>query len=200
MSGTCPPRAEGSRCRAPPGPRVGACFFDRGFVGFASMSSLYGPPPSHPIPRGDPVSRLLEDLQGRILARAARAGDGALDRELGSVVDRCRSWVSKARAGERTLDLEQLAHLIRRYGAVAVLEPLARLDGCTVVEVDNKPAADVVGQAVSTAQVSMAYVQLLRDACDDGVISKSEREALLGLQEQLIHSARQAVPGLGRTA
>lgn len=145
------------------------------------------------------MSRLLEQLQGRILARASRLDGGdVLDREFGAVLGRCRSWVGHARAGRRKMDVADLAALVRRFGAVAVLEPLARLDGCTVVEVEAAPAPDCQGQSLTTAQVAVAYTQTLRDACADGTIGAAEREALTALTEQLVRSAHSAVPELGR--
>lgn len=142
--------------------------------------------------------RLLETLQGRILARVAREGeDEVTDREIAGILGCCRSLVSKIRSGDRELSISGLAALVRRFGAVAVLQPLAELDGCRVVPIETAPAPDPVGQSLETADLSLAYTRALRAAARDRVITSEELEGLLDLKERLINSAGSSVPRVG---
>lgn len=146
-------------------------------------------------------SRLKERLQGSILARSIREEPDCTDREIAGLLGRCRSWISKARSGDRDMTVLDLAALVRRFGAASVLTPLAALDGCVVVDAERPaaPAAtEAFGASLDAAAVATSYAQLMREAMSDGVISAAEHEALAAKVEALITLAQRSVPAVGR--
>ena len=128
--------------------------------------------------------RTRQALQEKILDVVKQTHPGTTDSEIAGVAGVDRSLVSRWRNGEREIGLTELVRLQRHYGAVAVLGPIAALDGCEVRSLTPDPAPLRRG-SLAVVQAAGGLAADIEAALEDGLITEAEASQLLDAADQL---------------
>ena len=134
--------------------------------------------------------RTRQALQETILDRIKAEHPGTTDSEIAGVAGVDRSLVSRWRNGEREIGLSELVNLQRHYGAVAVLGPVAILDGCEVRPAAPDPAPLRKG-ALAVVHAAGSLAVEIESALEDGRISNDEAGKLSDIAQKLAYRMEQ---------
>lgn len=134
--------------------------------------------------------------QTEILAAIrASAPDGRpSNREIGATIGCDPSEVGRFEKGERRMDLDEIDAAAERWGADAVLGPLAARHGRRLVPDDTveTPARDLRRAAMRVTQLGAELSMTVDEALADGVLDEAEVEAINALMTQLAAATRRA--------
>lgn len=147
------------------------------------------------------TARQIGTIQDAIVARAK--ADGAPDREIAAAAGVSDTMVPHWRMtkpdGLRHMRIVDLLGLMREYGAVKVLGPLAARDGCEIVQREPDGAGrDPVGAGVVAMTEAARVLSEVHAASADGVWAAEERERVLSSIDTLtdrLNELRAAVGG-----
>lgn len=123
-----------------------------------------------PHTRGALVERICDAI------KAAHPGTPA--RAIAAAAGCAPSDLSRFKAGERKMDVDELVALVDEYGAVAVLGPIAARTQCDVVAREAAPMPVLAGSA-QLVEASAGLLGEAYSALADNHLSPAERESLL---------------------
>lgn len=126
-----------------------------------------------PFERAQIQKRVLESIRASV--PSGRPTNGSIAEAAGCD----RSEITRFEAGERKLDLDEVIGLCDRYGADAVLGPIAEMFGFQVASAESaEPAGDIARSAAHLTASSASYSVAVHEALADGLLTEDEADSL----------------------